>query len=199
MANQYIENTLSHIDIGRVCGVYLLTDTITGNTYVGCSVDIRMRLAQHFFEMKHYDKDITTYRNFSITYRTYGSIVFSVKVLEECVKEELRDKEKLWIDKLNPTENTQNVTDNRLKYSEQERAMRSERTKSLWADPIYRERAVSARLGNAYSKGYKCTEEQVLNRKKAARISNMKRNYGEGWKEEYARRYPEHTEDLNGY
>lgn len=199
MGNQYVENSISHIDIGRVCGVYLLKDTITGNTYVGCSSDIRMRLAQHFFEMKHYDKYITTYHNFSVTYAKHGSKVFTVTVLEECVKEDLLSKEKIWIAKLNPTENTQKTVDNRLKYSKQEREMRSERTKNLWADPVYRERATKARLGNAYNKGYKCTEKQILNRKKAARISNMKRNYGEKWKEEYATRYPDFIEDLNGY
>lgn len=29
-----------------------------------------------------------------------------------------------------------------------------------------------------------------------ARISNTKRNFGEGWREEYVRRYPEHAEDV---
>ena len=40
--------------------------------------------------------------------------------------------------------------------------------------------------------------EQVLNRKRAARISNIKRNYGGAWQQEYLRRYPEHAGDLNG-
>jgi GIY-YIG catalytic domain len=72
----------------------------------------------------------------------------------------------------------------------------SERTKKLWAEPEYRANAVAARKGNAYCKGYKCTPDQVENRKRAARISNMKRNYGEGWKDEYVRRYPEYAKDV---
>lgn len=85
-----------------------------------------------------------------------------------------------------------------LSMTAEECAKRSERTKLLWANPQYREKAIQARKGNAYSKGYKCTEAQRQNRKMAARISNMKRNYKENWKQEYIRRYPEHAGDLNG-
>lgn len=74
---------------------------------------------------------------------------------------------------------------------------RSERSKKLWADDEYRQHAIASRIGKAYNKGYKCTPEQIENRRKAARISNMKRNYGENWKQEYIRRYPENKGDLN--
>jgi group I intron endonuclease len=80
----------------------------------------------------------------------------------------------------------------------EECAKKSERVKALWATDAYRAKAVAARKGNAFCKGYKCTPEQVLNRKRAARISNMKRNYGTAWQQEYLRRYPEHAGDLNG-
>jgi len=75
-------------------------------------------------------------------------------------------------------------------------AQRSEAARALWANPIYRERAVAARKGNAYSKGYRCTPAQTENRRRAARISNMKRNYGDGWRGEYARRYPQHAHEV---
>ena len=74
---------------------------------------------------------------------------------------------------------------------------RSQRTKTLWANPEYRRKAIEARLGRATNYGYKCTPQQVENRRKAARISNMKRNYGMGWKAEYAIRYPDHVGDIN--
>jgi group I intron endonuclease len=78
-----------------------------------------------------------------------------------------------------------------------ERAQRVKRTAALWADPEYRSKAVAVRQGNAYNKGYKCTPEQVENRRKAARISNIKRSYGVKWQEEYIRRYPQHMGDIN--
>lgn len=85
----------------------------------------------------------------------------------------------------------------RAAMTQEECLKRSARTKQLWADPIYREKAIKIRKGNAYSKGYKCTPVQVLNRKRAARISNIKRNYGDMWKSEYIRRYPEYAGDID--
>lgn len=79
-----------------------------------------------------------------------------------------------------------------------ERQLRSERTTKLWANPEYRELSVAVRKDHSWNKGYRCTPAQVENRKKAARISNMKRNYGEDWKKEYEKRYPEYIGDLNG-
>lgn len=84
----------------------------------------------------------------------------------------------------------------RASMTPEECARHSERAKKLWQDPEYRARAVAARLGNSYNKGYKCTPEQIQNRQRAARISNMKRNYGDQWREEYIRRYSEHKEDV---
>lgn len=80
----------------------------------------------------------------------------------------------------------------------EEKAKRSERTRILWADETYRAKAVASRKGNAYNAGYVCTPEQVLNRKRAARISNMKRKYGAEWAVEYVRHYPEFAGDVNG-
>jgi len=81
--------------------------------------------------------------------------------------------------------------------TDEEKQNRSERAKLLWTNPKYREKSIAVRKGHAWNKGYKCTPEQVENRRKAARISNIKRNYGELWQEEYARRYPEFVGDLN--
>ena len=74
---------------------------------------------------------------------------------------------------------------------------RSQRAKKLWANPEYRKKAIEARLGRSTNYGYKCTPQQGENRRKAARISNMKRNYGMLWKAEYAIRYPDHVGDIN--
>jgi group I intron endonuclease len=55
------------------------------------------------------------------------------------------------------------------------RATRSENTKKLWAEPLYRERAVASRVGNSFAAGYVCTPEQVENRRRAGHISQAKR------------------------
>ena len=195
-ANQFTENSLTGHDIPAVSGVYILTDTVTGKTYIGSSKNVRTRAIQHFYNMKCENR-YAPYTAFSSTFRDPGSSVFTVEVLETCAEEQLLQRELHWMEQLWPTENTMMFSAKGIAFSEDERAQRSERTKRLWATPEYRERAVSARKGNAYNKGYKCTPEQIENRRRAARISNMKRNYGAAWKDEYVRRYPEHKEDLN--
>jgi len=96
-----------------------------------------------------------------------------------------------------PEYRERNIEAVRAAMTPEECAARSERTKALWANPEYRAKAIAARKGNAYSAGYKCTPDQIENRKRAARISNMKRNYGENWKQEYVCRYPEFAGDVN--
>ena len=86
-----------------------------------------------------------------------------------------------------------------VSMTREECSERSIRTAKLWGNPEYRNRAVAARIGKAYNKGYKCTALQVENRRKAARISNMKRNYSPNWVEEYIRRYPKYSGDVNGF
>ena len=81
--------------------------------------------------------------------------------------------------------------------TQDERQKRSERAKKLWADPEYRQRVVDSRKGKASNTGYKCTPEQILNRKKAARISHVKRKHGELWQEAYVACYPEFKGDIN--
>ena len=90
-----------------------------------------------------------------------------------------------------------NITAIRAAMTEDECQKRSERAKKLWGDPEYRAKAVAARKGNAYSKGYKCTPEQIENRRKAARISNTKRKHGDNWKEFYVQYYPDYAGDVD--
>lgn len=196
-ANQFSENNLSHIAVPNVCGVYLLKDTVTGATYVGSARRIRARISVHFYDMRRRPHQ-GTYRKFLDTFNTYGASVFQVELLQQCVPEELLDAEKSWISKLQPTENLYVCVDGREVYPENTRQKKSAAVAALWKAPEYRAKAVAARVGNAYCKGHKCTPEQIANRKRAARISNMKRHYGAGWKEEYIRRYPKHAEDVNG-
>lgn len=194
--NQYSNSNLSHIDVPNVCGVYLLSDTVTGGTYVGSARRIRTRISIHFHDMQRRPEQ-HTYRRMRCTFQTHGASVFKVELLEKCAPEQLLTVEKQWIEKLQPTENLYVCTDGRDVYTAATHAKKSAAAAALWKDPEYRAKAVAARKGNAYCKGYKCTPEQVANRKRAARISNMKRNYGDHWKDEYIRRYPEHAEDVN--
>jgi hypothetical protein len=148
--------------------------------------------------MKLARREPPVYKTFKSTYEERGAQGFDVTVLLLCAPENLLAYEAQCISAFAETINSYKRTDSAEVYSAEEKQKRSGRAKMLWAIPEYREKAIASRKGKAYNKGYKCTPEQVENRKKAARISNMKRNYGEAWREEYARRYPEFVGDLDG-
>ncbi len=194
-ANQYSGSNLSHITVPNVCGVYLLKDTVTGGTYVGSARRIRTRISIHFHDMQRRPEQ-NTYRRMRNTFETYGASVFEVELLQACAPEDLLVFEKQWIEKLQPTENLYVCTDGRDVYTPETHAKKSAAAAVLWKDPEYRVKAIAARVGKGGPIGFKCNPEQVANRKRAARLSNMKRNYGSSWKEEYVRRYPEHAEDV---
>lgn len=198
-ANQFTNNSVSHLDLPNEAGVYMLTDKLSGIRYIGSATNIKRRMMVHFSAMKT-GKDSTQplYAAFKSTYEKVGPTGFDAVVLLLCDPENLLMYEAQCIAVLGNTVNKYKRSDDVEVYSAEERQKKSARVKALWATPNYREKAIAARKGKAYAKGYKCTPEQIENRKKAARISNMKRNYGEEWRVEYARRYPEYVGDING-
>lgn len=124
----------------------------------------------------------------------YSGIVAGSTCTQEHKEKVGRASKKLW----GNTEYREKVTDAiRNSMTFDECSKRSERTKKLWADPQYRSNAIAARVGRVTNKGYKCTAEQVENRRRAGRISNMRRVHGHGWEKEYIARYPEHIGDVN--
>ena len=197
-ANQFTENSVSHLDLPQASGVYMVTDKVSGRRYIGSSVNIRRRAMQHFAEMRHVRRGQPVYVEFKDTYDRLGPQGFDVSVLLLCDPENLLMYEAQCISVLGETANRYKRSDDAEVYSTEECQKKSERVKALWATPEYREKAIAARKGKAYNKGYKCTPEQVENRKKAGRISNMKRLYGCDWMVEYAKRYPEFIGDLDG-
>jgi hypothetical protein len=196
--NQFTEHALSHLQTPAVCGVYMLMDNISGKNYIGGSTNIRLRIAQHFSEIKNPRRNVSVYDNFRNTFLQHGTKEFRVKVLLICKESDLVEYENRAISAYRPTENTHNSEARFLAFTAEERELKSARVKALWATPEYRERAIAARKGNAYSKGYKCTPEQTENRRRAGRISGMKRKFGDNWVEEYIRHYPEYAEDVGG-
>lgn len=102
----------------NTCGVYLITNKLTGEQYVGASVDIPSRLSTHFGR----DAKKYPWRKFYQDITKLGRESFTWRVLEECSKEQLLEREQFWYDKLNPTYNF----DRPVKYpSQSEQTMRS--------------------------------------------------------------------------
>ena len=197
MANNYTENSVKHLTIPTCSGVYILTETLSGRTYIGSSKNMRTRIAQHFSKLKNARTDCSLYIRFQKAYDLHGSTIFSAVPLIICSEENLLMYERVCIDVFCPTENTLMRSDGRICFSPEERILRGARVKALWATEEYRNNAIAARKGKAYNKGYKCTPAQVENRRKAARISNIKRKFGLDWKEQYILKYPDFAGDVS--
>jgi len=81
------------------CGVYLIKNKITGNYYVGSSVNIYRRSSGHKSKLlanKHSNQHLQNAIN------KYGIENFCFEILELCSKEEVRKKEGFYITKLKP-------------------------------------------------------------------------------------------------
>lgn len=83
-------------------GVYKITNLYTGDCYIGQSIHVEERWAEHFcksYGAMHnpkFQKDI----------EALGKGGFSFEILEECQPEALVERETYWIDRLKPTYNT---------------------------------------------------------------------------------------------
>lgn len=78
-------------------GIYKITNLVNGLVYIGQSINIHKRWANHrsrAFSAKSREYNIPLYQDF----RKYGLENFEFKVIEECLKEELNDKEQYWIE-----------------------------------------------------------------------------------------------------
>ena len=80
----------------KFCGIYVVTNTVTGQQYVGQSKNIGIRWLQHLANSLNSKKLEKLYE----AIREYGITCFSFQILEECKKEDLREREKFWIAEL---------------------------------------------------------------------------------------------------
>lgn len=74
-------------------GIYKITDTITGEIYIGQSIQIEHRWQEHRKRSQDLKENTLLYQ----AIRRDGLDNFIFEVIEECTKEELNDKEKYWI------------------------------------------------------------------------------------------------------
>ena len=86
----------------KISGVYEIINTITGDFYIGSSVDLNRRKREHFKNStwkKEPNKPLYKYM------QQYGKENFLFKTIQLCAPEELKKYEQLAIDKYNPKYN----------------------------------------------------------------------------------------------
>lgn len=78
-----------------ISGIYSIHNTVTGKRYIGLSVDVEKRMAQHRYALRrsvHYNEHLQ--RSFNL----YGENSFDFRVLERVSAEMLEIRERAWIE-----------------------------------------------------------------------------------------------------
>ena len=91
----------------KICGIYKITNTITGDFYIGSSNDVKKRWANHKCpsSLKRFPNN-QLYKDM----QKYGIDKFEFQVLEEVEPEELKVAEQQFIETLKPTYNNYNAS-----------------------------------------------------------------------------------------
>lgn len=79
----------------KYCGIYKITDLITGKSYIGQSVDIKERFRQHIKSALTYGK--ATNKLYQ-TMQKSGIYNFIFEILEEVPRDRLNERETYWIE-----------------------------------------------------------------------------------------------------
>ena len=86
----------------KITGIYKIKNKITNEFYIGASVCIRSRYSTHM------GRDVKKYKHTNRFYKEiyeYGKENFELEILEECLRENLLEREQFYYDYLKPTYN----------------------------------------------------------------------------------------------
>lgn len=91
----------------KICAVYKITNTVTGDFYIGSSKNVKQRWAVH--------KCHSTWNEYPnnplyLNMQKYGVDNFSFQILEEVEIEHLKEKEQQFIELLKPTYNSKRAS-----------------------------------------------------------------------------------------
>ena len=90
----------------EICGIYKITNAITGDFYIGSSKDVKRRWASHKWKSSWND-----YPNnqLYLDMKRYGTDNFVLEILEEVEIDKLKEMEQHYIETLKPTYNNYNA------------------------------------------------------------------------------------------
>ena len=90
----------------KICGIYKITNTVTGDFYIGSSKDVKRRWKEHKWPSKW--KRLPNNQLYK-DMRKYGIENFVFEVVEEAEVEKLKEKEQKFIELLKPAYNDRNA------------------------------------------------------------------------------------------
>lgn len=149
-------------------GIYKITCTTNGRSYVGSAVKVRARWALHTHQAeknKHHSK------HFQRAWNKHGRDAFKFEILLVCDKSDLLMYEQRAIDVLKPKFNMTPVAGSTLglKHSAEQNKANSERCKAIHGTPEARARMSEQALARYNDPEYRARMTEVLRRNAAAR------------------------------
>ena len=92
--------------MNKICAVYKITNTITGDFYIGSSKNVKNRWMSH---KKPSTWNKCPNNQLYLDMKKYGVDKFELQILEEAEIEQLKEKEQQFIETLKPTYNNNNA------------------------------------------------------------------------------------------
>ena len=136
-------------------GIYTIFNLENGNRYVGSTNNLYCRLYQHIKELqdnKHMNSHLQN------AWNKYGKDCFEYGILEYCLEDIRLDREKYYIDLLNPEYNLNGVnTDSILNHSNETRKKISESIKES-----YKSGKLKKRIEESYQNSYDCYVYSII-------------------------------------
>ena len=108
----------------KICGIYKITNEITGDFYVGSSKDVKKRWANHKCPSRG---NKCPNNPMYIDMRKYGVDNFVFEILAEVEEEKLKETEQQFIETLKPTYNNRNA--NGLDIERRKKTQKSDKRK----------------------------------------------------------------------
>lgn len=114
----------------KICCVYKLTNTQTGRFYIGSTLNFNSRMKYH-----HYSYNKNPNRELGGDIEKYGWDVFTKEILEVCTRENVRERERFYIESTHAVEVGYNIT-----KATTYRDLMTDFNNRSWSDPEYRKR-----------------------------------------------------------
>ena len=90
----------------KICGIYKITNTVTGDFYIGSSNNVKKRLAVHKCQSKWNEYPSNP---MYLDMKKYGVDKFEFEILAEVEADKLKETEQKFIETLKPTYNNRNA------------------------------------------------------------------------------------------
>lgn len=122
--------------LSGLCCVYVIRNLMTGDAYVGATINLLRRKQKHLRELNENIHDAT---QFQADWNKHGPTAFALEIIQRCNREEMDELEKKWVVRIGTYNKHPGGRDN-IKYINADpevRRKRSDRARRQHADGTF--------------------------------------------------------------